>query len=273
VADARTIRTPHFLEDRRPATPPTPASFARLPGAHAAGLRVVPPPTPRPPPTPPGPPPHASSEQIPPHLPPPHPSSNETPPPVPPALSPSPAESSSVGAAESGPPPDTPGPPPTVLAGMLGPAPSVPGPSAAERSRRLDAAVERLRLESARLADLARADALEIGFLVARRILEQELSSSPEALFSLVRSAVRRLGDARRLVIKLHPADAERIGSAEGRQRLGLSLMQVEVAPDPTLAPGDCVVESEQATVDGRLATRLDELKRAAETVLDEEDE
>ncbi len=159
--------------------------------------------------------------------------------------------------------------PPAVLAGML-PTPSAPGPYVADTQRRLEASVERLRLETARLADQARADALEIGFQVARRILEQELTSSPEALFSLVRSAVRRLGDARRLVIKLHPADAEQVDTPDGRTRLGLSLMQVEVTPDASLERGDCVIESEQATVDGRLATRLDELKRAADGVLEE---
>lgn len=250
MSDPRTVRPPHFLEDRRVEAPPSPASFARLASPRAAALRVVTPPPARPPPTPP------AAAPLP-----------AAPPPVT-----EPEPKPVAVAAEPAPPLETPRPPPSVLAGMLGPAPSVPGPYAAETAERLDAAVDRLRFEAARLADQARADALEIGFQVARRILEQELTSSPEALFSLVRSAVRRLGDARRLVIKLHPSDAERINTPDGRQRLGLSLMQIEVAPDPALAPGDCIVESEQAAVDGRLGTRLDELKRASEHGLGEDD-
>ncbi|MEW6433336.1 MAG: FliH/SctL family protein [Myxococcota bacterium] len=249
MAETRDIRSPQFLDEKRASATATPVSFARISGRPAPSLRVVTPPPPRPPPTPPP----------------------STPPP-PPAPAPSPAasappegvahraldEASTVSSA--------------VLAGVLGPLPSAPGPVAAESGRRLEAAIERLRLEAARLADQARADALEIGFQVARRILEQELSANPEALFSLVRSAVRRLGDARHLVIRLHPADAERIDAPEGRQRVGLSLMQVEVVADPTLEPGDCVVESEQAAVDGRVKTRLEELRRAAERALEEGD-
>lgn len=150
------------------------------------------------------------------------------------------------------------------------PAPSMPSPVA--DPRRLSAAVESLKLEAGRLAEQARADALEIGFQVARRILELELSARPEPLFSLVRSAVRRLGDARHLVIKLHPEDAQLVGSEEGRQKLGLTLMKVEVAADASLERGDCVIESENATVDGRLATRLDELKRGVESSLAEQE-
>ncbi|MCC6335726.1 MAG: flagellar assembly protein FliH [Myxococcales bacterium] len=230
------VRPPRFLDEQRSDPRPSAVAFARLSSPRSAAP-VVPPrtalsPVPRPPPTPPGP----SAE------------------PGLPQEAPTPAPSVS--------------PPPPVLAGMMVPPPSVPSPFAVDASTRLAAAVERLKLEASRLADQARADALEIGFQVARRILEQELSSSPEALFSLVRSAVRRVGDARRLVIRLHPGDVERVGSQEGRQRLGLSLMQVEVVADPALGAGDCVIESEQATVDGRLATRLDEVRRGVESAL-----
>lgn len=251
MSENRTIRAPHFLDEQAPQASASPVTFTRLSspragGAGAAPLRAGPTPV-RPPPTPP-------RQQ---HA--------EHPPEVAAAAGAVPAPLETVTPVPSSPSQAA------LLAGMLGPAPSVPGPWAAESARRLDAAVQRLKLESGRLADQARADALEIGFQVARRILEQELSSGPEPLFALVRSAVRRLGDARRLVIKLHPADAERIDTTDGRQKLGLSLMQVEVAADPSLTPGDCVIESDQATVDGRLATRLDEVKRSVESALAEE--
>src|SRR5690349_16896293 len=66
----------------------------------------------------------------------------------------------------------------------------------AEVGARLGAAVEALRNASDALAGEARSDALEVGFLIARRILETELTTSPEALVSLVRSTIRRLGEA-----------------------------------------------------------------------------
>lgn len=153
--------------------------------------------------------------------------------------------------------------PPASDAPVL-PRPSSPdfAPRSGNPTHQLTQAVESLRLHASRLAEQARADALEIGFQVAKRILELEVTTSPEPLFALVKSAVRRVGDAKTLVVKLHPEDADRVQSAEGKAKTGLSLLQVEIVADGTLARGDCVVQTESATVDGRLSTRLDEVQR-----------
>lgn len=230
------FRAPAFLGEPKVEGEPTPAHFQRLP-------RRTPPaaPPPRSPLTPPTQPSQPVVE------------------PAPFALAPLVASPTPVPSAPPGP-----------LAAMmpLPSAPPPPPPLSVRDTRKLTAAVENLRSESARLAEQARADALEIGFQVARRILELELSARPEPLFALVRSAVRRLGDARHLVIKLHPDDAELVGATEARQKLGLTLMQVDVVADATLEHGDCLVESENAMVDGRLATRLEELKRGLDGAL-----
>jgi flagellar assembly protein FliH len=235
------FRQPAFLGDQKPGAQAAPAQFERLP-------RVFPSPPRSRAGTPPAPP-----EPTAPLAPP----TAFVRPPEPPAPAAAPVLQVGSPLAAMMPAPSAPTP-----------APSMPPPAA--DTRRLTAAVESLRLEAGRLAEQARADALEIGFQVARRILELELAARPEPLFSLVRSAVRRLGDARHLVIKLHPEDAQRVGSEEGRQKLGLTLMKVEVAADASLERGDCVIESENATVDGRLSTRLDELKRGVESALAE---
>lgn len=137
----------------------------------------------------------------------------------------------------------------------------------------LSAAVESLRLKAARLGEQARSDALEIGFQIARRIIDAELKASPEPLFAMVKSAVRRLGDARRVTLRLHPDDATLLESKEVRQRIGLTLMQVEVIADARLGRGDCVIDSEVGSIDGRIDARLDELKRGASATLTSEDE
>ncbi|HWV38274.1 MAG TPA: FliH/SctL family protein [Vulgatibacter sp.] len=136
---------------------------------------------------------------------------------------------------------------------------------------RLAASVQTLRLESNRLASLARADALEIGFLVARRILETEISTNPEALFSLVRSALRRVGESRDITIRLHPADASAVRQAEGTVLpQGPSISQIRLVGDPSLSPGDCVIDTEMGSFDGRLESRLAQLRRAASGAIGE---
>lgn len=161
--------------------------------------------------------------------------------------------------AEPAPPPPPPGPTPEQLAAFR-----------AEAMQKVAHAVEVLRLSSERLAEQARADALEIGFFVARRILEAELSTSPDALFSLVRSALQRAGDSRKVAVRVHPQDAQTLAPALAKGGLGVSAASVEIVQDGALSPGDCIVDTDFGKIDGRLETRLDELHRAAVAAAEE---
>jgi flagellar assembly protein FliH len=158
---------------------------------------------------------------------------------------------------------EQPAPPP-------GPTPEQLAAIRAEAMQRVAHAVEVLRLQAERLAEQARADALEIGFRVARRVLRSELSTSPDALFSLVRSAIQRCGDSRKVTVRVHPQDAALLAPALAEGGLGVSAASLEVAPDASLSPGDCVVDTDFGKVDGRLDTRLEELFRAAANAAEE---
>jgi flagellar assembly protein FliH len=164
---------------------------------------------------------------------------------------------------EPPPPPPEPEPPP-----MAPPEPAGPGPE--EFAERIAAAVSAMRLTSERLADSARADAVELALLLARRLVETELATSPEPLFALARSVLRRIGDSRRIVVRLCPADAERVSAAGGASKLlsGAAVASVEITADPALATGDCVVDADWGSVDARLEARYAELRRIVEEVL-----
>jgi flagellar biosynthesis/type III secretory pathway protein FliH len=140
---------------------------------------------------------------------------------------------------------------------------------AAQFTERTASTIELLRATAERLAAEARTDALEIGFLVARRILEMELSASAEPLVNLVRSAVRRLGESRRIVIHLSPPDAQAMNAiieTRGPQAVAqAAISRVEIVADPSLGRGDCLVEGDLVTVDGRLNARIEELRRVLE--------
>lgn len=110
------------------------------------------------------------------------------------------------------------------------------------------------------MAQQARSDALELGLLVAKKILEREVSTNHEALFALIKSAIRRVGEARTTTVRLNPTDAQRI---ETQKEFALTLGEVTIEADESLAPGDVMVDTEHHTVDGRLATRLEEVARA----------
>jgi flagellar assembly protein FliH len=188
---------------------------------------------------------------------------------IPPVQDPRPAAFAHAGAPRPPRPPawqprrNEPEPPP-------GPTPEQLAELRADALQRVSHAVQVLKLQSDRLAEQARNDALEIGFLVARRILEAELSTGPEPLFALVRGALKRAGDSRKIVIRIHPEDAALVAGPAAAGELGVSAAAIEVVGDPALERGDVVVDTDFGKVDGRLRTRLDELHRAAASALEE---
>jgi flagellar biosynthesis/type III secretory pathway protein FliH len=161
---------------------------------------------------------------------------------------------------------------PSVVESLAPPLPPPipqPGPEFAERLAR---AVAELRRTGERLAEQMTADALEMAVLIARRIIEGELASNPAALTGLIRSAVARLGESRKIQLRLHPSDAANVEAAgDGGPLAGVAIARVEIRPDATLSPGDCIVDGEQGTVDGRVATRLEEVRRILTRALAEE--
>jgi flagellar biosynthesis/type III secretory pathway protein FliH len=185
-----------------------------------------------------------------------------------------------------------------INAGVESLAPPLPPPASEmpfELAERLGRAIEVLQLTADRLGAEVAATSLEIGCLIARRILEAELTTNVEAQRSLVRSAVRRLGDAHKVTIHLCPTDVEAVraaaghatghagghaaghagshgGGADVKTDLGMNLgiAKVEILPDTNLTPGDCLVESDAASVDGRLGTRLEEVRRVLSGIIND---
>jgi flagellar assembly protein FliH len=157
---------------------------------------------------------------------------------------------------EETPPPVYADPDPEMVSAMVG--------------ERLAGAIASLGQMTERLTAEAQADALEVGFLVARRIIEDEVQGNVEALLSLVRTALRRLGESRHVIIRLCPDDAkavEEVMAAQGAKAIAeTAIAQIELKADPSLQRCDCMVEGDLGSVDGRLNTRLDELRHAALT-------
>jgi hypothetical protein len=164
------------------------------------------------------------------------------------------------------------------------PAPAQPAVPAAPLfdMSRLDAAVDRLRMLSDRLATEARSDALELGLMIARKVVEGELAVNADRLISVVKSAVARVGESRRIVVHLAPEDAEIINGPRGNvgdsgkdggeagvpaqtglERIGRGAARIEVVADPSLSRGDCLVEGDHLSVDARLDAKFAEIRRA----------
>lgn len=95
---------------------------------------------------------------------------------------------------------------------------------------------------------------LEIACEVARQIVRHELSVNPNALLPVVREALAALAaDSKTASVRLHPKDLE-VLDAPLRQEFGSA--GVNWIADPSLKPGNCLVESAGTTVDGTIEKR-----------------
>lgn len=86
----------------------------------------------------------------------------------------------------------------------------------------------------------------------------------PQRFELLATQLIQQAQLARRLRLVVAPADAAQAEAALARwQRDGAAPASAEVLVDAALSPGDCVLETEEAAVDGRLAERLAAIEAA----------
>jgi flagellar assembly protein FliH len=105
----------------------------------------------------------------------------------------------------------------------------------------------------------AEQDTVSLALAVARRILHRELTVSPDALLGLVKAALEKL-DAREVHrVRVSRQDA---GMVLGFfEKMGLP-QRIEVTPDPALAPGSVILDSDRGSLDASVDTQLNEIER-----------
>jgi len=180
------------------------------------------------------------------------------------------------------------------------PLPAPPPTMSPEAAARLARAIADLRSAGDRAAAEMAATTLELAMLVARKILDAEVAADPAVARRLIRAAVRRLRDVHRVTIRVSPDDLEMLragtaapapvpaaaaatGDTDTDTELGagagaganlaadFGVAKVELVADTNLTSGDCIVDSDAATVDGRLGTRVEELRRVLEIAIHQE--
>lgn len=153
------------------------------------------------------------------------------------------------------------------------PLPTPPAMMSQESSEKLVQAIAELKKVSGRLGAEMGSTALEIGCLLARQIIDAELKADPEVRVAMIKAAIRRLGESTKVTVRLAPVDRDTVASLAGEgELLGLPLASIELIADTNLSPGDAIVESDTGMVDGRLGTRLEELRRVLGPVMKPKD-
>lgn len=95
--------------------------------------------------------------------------------------------------------------------------------------------------------------------LLVRKVLQRELAASDTPTRTVLRTLTERLASHDRpVVVRLSPADLEALEACRHATD-GAGSVAVRFEPDPTLAPGDWVVDTGDGFLDGRIESQLEE--------------
>lgn len=123
----------------------------------------------------------------------------------------------------------------------------------------LRAVIQELARTRQRFRQEAEMDTVELAIAIARRVLHREISTDPEAILGLVKSAADRLNAREIHRLRVAPANAEAL--AQHRDSLNLPLA-LEIVSDPALPPGGVLFETTRGEVDASVGTQLEEIHR-----------
>jgi flagellar biosynthesis/type III secretory pathway protein FliH len=104
----------------------------------------------------------------------------------------------------------------------------------------------------------------ELALLLAGKLTAGAFERNPAALETMLEPLLSCVRRARKVVIRVQPEAAAFVEARLSKLREAAEYEGVlEVAADPAIDPGGCMIESEVGELDARVSTRLSELARA----------
>ena len=126
----------------------------------------------------------------------------------------------------------------------------------------LERSVEELSLLRGRVMEETEEQLVSLAAAIARRAIGREISLDPEIMLTLAAEGIDALADRDRVVVRFGFLDRDDLLPSMV-ERLKRRAPRCEVLQDPSLGPGQCVVESEFGQVDESVESRLDNVLRA----------
>jgi len=105
---------------------------------------------------------------------------------------------------------------------------------------------------------------LELSTVIAEQIIKQELESAPEKFVELIKQHILRFKEKDSITICVHPEDFEFIQSQ--RSHL-ISVVngetEIKIIPDHSVSVKGCIIRTAFGSVDARIDTQVEEIKKA----------
>ena len=126
------------------------------------------------------------------------------------------------------------------------------------RFQALGELIEKLKRLEMELVENIESDVVQLSLAIAKRVIRREIGLKPELLAEMIREGVEKLGPAERFRVRLHPSDRDAIeGSTSGTLQEIRKIKSLRLESDPALRPGDCILETADKLIDGRIESQL----------------
>jgi flagellar assembly protein FliH len=147
----------------------------------------------------------------------------------------------------------------------------------AERRAEVDAALAALSSAAGDVAALRESaasalerDAVELALALCEKLVGGALAVSPERVVDVVRGALRRLAERRRVVVLVHPDDLELVRAAAGGVVAELGgIEHCDVQAERRVGRGGAIVQTDEGQVDASVETQLARARELVEAELD----
>jgi flagellar assembly protein FliH len=111
----------------------------------------------------------------------------------------------------------------------------------------------------------AEEDAMKLAIAIARRVLNRELATDPEAILGLIKAAFGKLNARETHRLRISPSDTAVLQEHRAKLQFPPGL---EITPDRALIPGSAIFETSRGDLDASVETQLAEIERGLTDVL-----
>ena len=101
-------------------------------------------------------------------------------------------------------------------------------------------------------------------FEMAKKVVQHEIESS-SVINENVKISINKIIGANEVHLKMHSLDIEELNEASKNLIHSSSFNRIKIEPDERIERGGCLIETEIGSVDARISTQLNELKKCLE--------
>jgi flagellar assembly protein FliH len=125
----------------------------------------------------------------------------------------------------------------------------------------LGEAAEGIRAHEARWLANLEENVAALAVVVARHIVQREVTADPALLRALVDGALAQFPVDHAVTVRVHPEELQTVRTRQGES--GMPLPELRWVADPAVGRGGCLVEGRERILDGRLDVALERAYRA----------